>query len=231
MSLKQLTSASFALLLVAGLLAVSTNYTDAAIDHQARRDALRERIEQRRAEREADRNQEDNNEDQGSDNNQSEPDEEDSDEPECTCRASIGFGRPTLGFSNGTLTFVPRIDFNIRSRGDFDAPAWTATVDYEGVAAYESDDVAVPGPTPFSGSRQVASSTCGSNHSFKGLALNPVPLSGITSTLVGQDQELEGAVAMRAKIQGCGFDSEQRQLRFTLEDVLNLKVRGWRPLR
>jgi hypothetical protein len=149
----------------------------------------------------------------------------------CACSTSLSFSRPDLQFRDGVLTLVPRVDVSIRSRGSAAQPGWTATLNYHGSTSYASDDVTVPGGVSFSGQEQVATMPCGSRLSFKGMQLEPVTLSGITRSLVGNDQELDGRVEMAAEVVGCGFDSEHRAFTFELEEFGNLFVRGWRFVR
>lgn len=142
--------------------------------------------------------------------------------PTCRCSATLGFAAPDLQFQNRVLTFIPRLNVSLRSRGPFEAPAWTATVTYFGKTS--------PGGE-FNGSQDIARGPCGSRFSLRGVQLNPVPLAGLTRTLLGEDQELDGTVELSAAVTGCGFDSEKKMSRFTLKQFGNLTVRGWKTVR
>lgn len=142
--------------------------------------------------------------------------------PTCTCRASLSFAAPDLQFQNGVLTFIPRLNVSLRSRGPSGAPAWTATVAYSGKTN--------PGGE-FSGNQDIARGPCGSRFSLRGVQLTPVPLVGLTRTLLGEDEELDGIVELSAAVAGCGFDTEKKLSRFTLKQFGNLTVRGWRTVR
>lgn len=151
--------------------------------------------------------------------------------PTCTCSASLGFAAPDLQFQNSVLTFIPRVNVSLRSHGSVAAPAWTASVVYSGKTSFASDDISPPAGGEFSGSQDVAHGPCGSRFSLRGVQLTPVPLNGLTRTLLGHREELEGTVAMAAEVHGCGFDTEKKLSRFTLKEFGNLVVRGWRTVR
>lgn len=142
--------------------------------------------------------------------------------PTCSCSATLGFAAPDLQFHNSVLTFIPRLNVSLRSRGPVEAPGWTAMVAYSGKTN--------PGGE-FSGSQNIARGPCGSRFSLRGVQLDPMPLPGLTRTLLGEDEELDGTIEMAATVQGCGFDSEKKMSRFTLKQFGNLTVRGWRTVR
>lgn len=142
--------------------------------------------------------------------------------PTCTCSASLGFAAPDLQFRNGVLTFIPRINVSLRSRGSVTAPGWTATVQYSGKTT--------PGGE-FSGNQAVAQGPCGSRFSLRGVQLAPVPINGLTRGLLGHHEELDGTLEMTAEVRGCGFDSEKKLSRFTLKEFGNLVIRGWSTVR
>lgn len=151
--------------------------------------------------------------------------------PTCSCSATLGFVTPDLQFHNGVLTFIPRLNVSLRSRGPVEAPGWTATVAYSGKASFESEDVTPPAEQGFSGNQDIAHGPCGSRFKLRGVQLNPVPLNGLTRTLLGNRQELDGNIEMEAAVSGCGFDSENKMSRFTLKQFGNLTLRGWRTVR
>lgn len=142
--------------------------------------------------------------------------------PTCTCSASLGFAAPDLQFQDGVLTFLPRINVSLRSRGPVAAPGWTATVQYSGTTT--------PGGG-FSGKQDIAHGPCGSRFSLRGVQLAPISLNGLTRGLLGHREELDGTLEMTAEVRGCGFDSEKKLSRFTLKEFGNLVVRGWRTVR
>lgn len=152
--------------------------------------------------------------------------------PACTCRASLSFGRPALQWSGDTLTFNPTVNLAIRTRGDAGAPPVTVSLHHEGSTSYSSEDVSVPAGTSFSGDRTVvANIPCRSRYTFSGYQLPAVPLPGLTRSLLGSRQELDGVIQMKAAIAGCGFEEEHRQSTFTLKQFGNLFVRSWRSVR
>lgn len=148
----------------------------------------------------------------------------------CRCAASLRLsGRPDLQWRGSELTWVPRVDVAIRTRGAAGGPGWSVGLNHEGSASFTSDDVAAPGDVPFNGSQNVASGACGDNrYVFQGMALPAVSLSGVTRSLVGAHQRLDGVVRMRASLTGCGDDTESRQFGFSVRDLGNLRIGGWR---
>jgi hypothetical protein len=152
-------------------------------------------------------------------------------DPTCRCSARLSLARPALQFNGDTLQFIPRVNISITSRGDSSAPGWTARVAHSGQTSYTSDDVSVPSGVTFSGDQQVFAGSCGNKFSFSGYQLPAVTLSGISRTLVGDDQELEGIVRMQADLTGCDSDSENRQFEFRVREFGNLRVGGWRTAR
>lgn len=201
-----------------------------------RRAELQERLAERRAalqERLGQNSPTDSgNEDTSADEALVSGDEDVEEAAPCRCSVRLGYSKPQLQFSNGTLTFVPRMDVMVRSRGDFEAPGWTALLNYSGQSSYASDDVSLPNGVTFAGSQDLFSGSCGTNYNFKGRQLPPVSLSGVVSGLVGLDQELTGTVRMDAELSACGeSDHEQRQFSFTWRDLFNLRTGGWRSAR
>jgi len=225
MSLKQFLIPVLVAVVAFGVLAVDASPASAS--------DLRERLEARRAERAAEREARRVARETERAARRAEREQEDSEEEAsaCSCRARLRFSRPSLQFRSGTLVFVPRVDVSVSSRGDFQAPGWTATLAYDGSTSYESDDVTAPAGTSFGGEQDVFSGSCGTHYDFDGLQLSAVPLAGITSSLVGLGQELDGVVRMNATLSGCGFDSEQRQFGFRLRDLVDLRTSGWRTVR
>jgi hypothetical protein len=73
--------------------------------------------------------------------------------------------------------------------------------------------------------------SCGSRYTLRGISLPAVSLPGLPSSLVGEDQELDGTIQMHASLVGCGFEEEHRQMNFTLREFGNLRVKGWRSIR
>lgn len=154
----------------------------------------------------------------------------------CECSAKLSFSKPLLQYSSNTVTFTPRFDIYIKSKLPRSAPvidsSWQANLQYEGQASYESDDLPVPAAMVFSEDKIVATGVCGGKYDFKGIALAPIQLTGLTRDLVGDDQKIMGTVALDAKLDGCDFSvEEQRQFSFDLKEFGNLKVRGWRSFR
>lgn len=160
-------------------------------------------------------------------------DGEDSTTPTCTCRVDVDYARPQLQFRDGVLTFIPVVDLSIRTRGDRSAPEWTADLSYSGQSSYQSADVAVPGGTTFSGTRQVVRGDCGTTFDFDGYQLPAVPLAGLVRSLLGVDQDLSGTVRMDATLQACQeTETVRRQFSFNLEEFGALdRVRSWRSVR
>lgn len=157
--------------------------------------------------------------------------ETDATEPGCTCSARLSFDRPSLQFIGGVLTFIPRVDISISSRGEATDPDWTAVVAHEGSSDYTSADVTVPAGVSFGPADETLSGPCGSSYSLGGHTLGNVPLPGLIRSLLGTDQELDGTVTMRATISGCGFDEEYKQFPFTLTEFGNVSTRSWRTVR
>lgn len=155
------------------------------------------------------------------------------DEAGCRCAASLRLsGRPDLQFRGSQLVWVPRVDVMIRTRGAAGGPDWSVGLNYEGNASFSSDDVTPPGDVAFSGSQNVASGACGNNHYvFRGMALPAVEMSGVTRSLVGEDERLNGTVRMRSALVSCGDDTEARQFGFSVRELGNLRISGWRFLR
>ena len=154
------------------------------------------------------------------------------DEPECVCSARLSPAKPSLSFSNGVLTFTPRVNVDIRLRGDNDGEQHTVSVAYEGNSAYSSDDVNEPAGVNFSGQRTVLeNASCEGHWNFGGIELARIPLTGITGALVGLDQELAGAVTMKTAVSGCGFAEENSQFQFRLQELGNIRVGSWRSVR
>ena len=153
-------------------------------------------------------------------------------EETCRCSASLKFSRPDLQFRGGVLTFLPRVDVNVRTRGATSAPNWSLDLEYEGGATFSSHDVTPPPDAIFTGSQHIIGGSCGDHrYVFEGLSLAPVSFSGLTRSLLHGRDELDGTVRMHAGFVGCDDDSEQRAFRFTLEELGNLAVRGWRSVR
>jgi hypothetical protein len=153
-------------------------------------------------------------------------------EETCRCSASLKFSRPDLQFREGVLTFLPRVDVSVRTRGETSAPAWSLGLNYEGGATFSSHDVTPPADVTFTGSQHIVGGSCGDHrYVFEGLSLSPVLLSGLTRSLVSGGSELDGTVRMRAGFVGCDDDTQQRAFHFTLEELGNLAVRGWRSVR
>ena len=152
--------------------------------------------------------------------------------PECQCSASLRFSKPDIGFREGVLTFTPRIDVSVRTRGDTSALDWSLGLDYEGSAAFSSEDVTPPADVPFAGSKHIVGGSCGNNrYMFKGFALDPVPFTGLIPSLVGSGEALDSTVHLMGQFTGCDTDELHRMFRFTMEELGNLKVRGWRSAR
>lgn len=150
----------------------------------------------------------------------------------CSCSAGLSFDRPQLQFSGGTLSFIPRVNVDLRSHGESSAPAFTVNLNYTGSSSYTSDDITPPAGVAFSGNKTVVSNAlCGSTYSFGGLALSPVSLTGLSRGLVEEDQKLAGTIRLQADLAGCSEETEQRQFGFTLRQFGNLVVNGWRSLR
>ena len=158
--------------------------------------------------------------------------EEAAEEQTCSCSARLRLSRPDVQWRNNVLTFVPRFDVSIRTSGEASAPDWSADLSYGGQAVFASEDVVVPAPVSFNGAQHVAGGACGNNrYTFSGLALEPVSLGSITRALVGQGEELDGVLKMQARIEGCGFEEESRQVGFTVKEFGNLRAGSWRTVR
>ncbi|MBI4022526.1 MAG: hypothetical protein HY372_04140 [Candidatus Andersenbacteria bacterium] len=148
----------------------------------------------------------------------------------CRCTASLRLsGQPDLQWRGSQLTWVPRVDVQIRTRGASGGPDWSVGLNHEGSTSFTSDDVTAPGEVSFSGSQNVASGACGDNrYVFRGMALPAVVMNGVTRGLVGERERLNGTVRMRASLIGCGEDAEARQFGFSVRELGNLRVGGWR---
>jgi hypothetical protein len=205
-----------ALFTMVGIFALSVPNTHASIEE------LRARMEERRIEREARRaqRQEKDNSDSG-----------ETQDNKCNCRARLSFNRPTLFINGGTVRFIPNLDIDINSRGDSSDPSWTATLKYNGSTSYESEDIVPPAPVAFSGEQTVFSGACGNDFSFDGYQLPAVNLTGLTRSLLGPKQELDGKVELQAEIAGCGFDNLHRNFGFNMKEFGSLRTRSWRSVR
>jgi hypothetical protein len=191
-------------------------------EREAAREARRAELEARRAEREAEREA----------RKAEREAEKEAEETGCSCSASLSYSRPEVQWHSNVLTFIPRVDVTLRTRGETGGPDWSAQLAYNGSVSFTSADVAAPGDVSFSGSQQIAKGQCGDNrYKFSGLALPPVSFSGLTRSLFGTDDELDGIVRLTARVEGCGFDEERRMFSFTASDFGNLRVHGWRTLR
>lgn len=192
---------------VAGLLAVVAPTDASHIDLEARRAA-------REAEREAKRLAE---------------------ETTCTCKANLKFEKAQLMFGSEGLTFVPRLNIDIRGDGGTLAPDLNVNVNYEGSAEFaaKKGEFAVPSGVPFGGSEPVLSGApCNGKYSFEGFALPPVSFAGVVRSLLEPKEELEGVVKLKASLVGCGFEEEEnRQFSFIMKEFGNLKIEGWRSPR
>lgn len=151
----------------------------------------------------------------------------------CRCTASLKLsGRPDLQFRGSQLTWVPRADVTIRTRGAAGGPDWSVRMTHEGTVSFSSADVTPPGDVAFSGAQSVASGACGNNrYTFRGMALPAMEMSGVTRSLVGERERLDGVVRMRAALAGCGNDAEARQFTFSVRELGNLRIGGWRSSR
>lgn len=150
----------------------------------------------------------------------------------CGCSAALSLARPELQFRDNQLVFVPRVDIDVKTKGEPGGPDWAVSVVYEGETGYESEDIAVPAGVSFSGEQAVTNGVCGDNrYRFNGVALPAVTLSGLTRTLLQPDQELAGRVEMKASVQGCGFEEEHKAFQFSLEEFGQLLTRSWRAIR
>lgn len=150
----------------------------------------------------------------------------------CQCSARLSFSRPELNFNASVLTFIPRVDISLRTRGSADAPDWSLGLNYTGQANFASEDVSAPGPLAFNGQQHVVGGQCGNNrYTFKGLALSPVTFTNIPWAIVGPKQELDGQVNLQAALQGCSQETKHSQFSFRLKEVGNLLVRSWRTVR
>lgn len=238
MSLMKFMTGGLIIFVVVGVLAVQASPVQARLsieDRLAERRAQRaERDAQRvidRAARDAER-AERHNVDQNDNDVDADNIDEETEEEVCNCTARLSYDRPALQWRGGTLAFIPRVNLDIRTRGERSAPNWFVGLEYEGEASYSSEDVIGPTGITFSGRRDVVGGQCGDNrYSYTGLRLPDVNLAGLVRGLVGIDQELDGVVRMRTRVVGCGADTEYRQFRFEVEEFDNLDVGRWRRVR
>lgn len=150
----------------------------------------------------------------------------------CACSAGLTFSRPDIQWRGNTLTFLPRVDVDIRTRGEASDPSWSVGLNYSGTASFTSDDVTPPPAVSFTGSKHVAGGACGDNrYSVGGLALEPVAFGQLTRALVGSGQELAGLIRLQASVTGCSVEAESRQASFTVNEFGNLRLSGWRIAR
>ncbi len=184
------------------------------VEREEAREARRLAREARRAEREADR--------------------EDSDEisNSCDCSTRLRFSRPELVWRGDRLMFVPRIDLDIRSRGETSDPRFSAILDYEGETTLFSEDMRVSEGKGFAGKKAVVDGAiCGSDYSFEGIRLGEVELFKMAGSLFSFIGELEGGLKMKASVEGCEYDEDYRQMEFSVEEFGNLSVGRWRRAR
>lgn len=222
MSFKSIVVPVLAFGAVAVLIFAASGAAASHIDFEQRRAEREAAREQRAAEREAEREA----------RRIAREEEKEQEDTSCTCSAKLAFSKPSLQFKNGVLSFIPRVDVTIRSRGEASAPDWSATLEHSGSSSYSSEDVTVPGGTSFSGSEQIVGGSCGSNFTFRGHALPEVSLNGLSQSLVGIDQELKGSIDMSATLKGCGDDeSAHRMFGFKVLEFGNIKTGSWRTIR
>lgn len=203
--------AAVAVIMLAGVLAAPATLAS-HIDWDARRAEREAERETRRAEREAERARKE--------------------EPQCVCSADVSYVRPELKFSTSGLVFTPRINVDIRLRGDTNGPKHTVGVRYSGQTDYASDHVSVPEGVSFSGEKTlVSNASCEGRWSFDGMELARLPLPGLTRSVVGEGQRLTGTARVTAAVTGCTEASEDRQFSFTLRDLGRLSVGSWRSPR
>lgn len=150
--------------------------------------------------------------------------------PPCQCTASVSLDRPSFQWRNGTLTFIPRVNVSVRSRGSHEQ-GWTLGIAHEGQMSYTSNDVATPAPHSFSGTRSVASGACGDRYSHQGLELSTVALDGIVPSLVKDKQKLIGTARLKLDLSGCQNVTKAAENSFTLTANGQIKTNMWRTLR
>lgn len=155
--------------------------------------------------------------------------------PTCTCRASISFSRPQqLTFLNNILTFKPRLDLRISSRGDADAPMWQANMLSSGRATFSSGDIATPPDSNFEFNNSTNEFPCGTTYNHSGLALGGVSLSGVMRTLLGFDKNLKGTIIMSTTltIPSCQLEEMvMKQFSFSLTGANSARLGSWRSVR
>lgn len=155
-----------------------------------------------------------------------------SDPTRCTCSSSLSFDKPLFQWTGEGLIFVPRVNFSVRAQGGSEAPPLNVVVNYEGLTSYESEDVSVPDGAVFSGQKQVINGfPCNGSYRSSGAELQKITLGGLMRSFLGEDQELHGLVRMKASIEGCGFDEENREAHFRVREFGNLRIGGWRSIR
>lgn len=154
------------------------------------------------------------------------------DEPQCVCSARVSYVRPELSFSASGLVFAPRVNVDIRLRGDTNGPKHTVGVQYSGQTNYASDHVSVPEGVSFSGEKTlISSASCEGRWSFNGVELARITLPGLDRTVVGKKQKLTGTARMAAAVTGCGEEAQDQQFSFSLRDLGRLSVGSWRSPR
>lgn len=147
------------------------------------------------------------------------------------CRANVDLARGDVHWSGNQLIFTPRLDVDIRARGDDPSDSWQLHFNYEGEVSFDGTGVPVPGDVTFSGSRDWSGPGGSSRFRFRGQALPSVVLAEIPRSEFGEDDELVGTVVLRGSLSGCDVDTISEQLPFEAQEFGNLRVRSWRMAR
>lgn len=188
--------------------------------------ALREKLEQKRAEgrsRIDDLHQDSPNTSQSSELNDGGVPNQDNESTEnaCTCSAKVKLAAPDVRWRGNVLEFTPKFDIDVRVKGEEGALPWGLQLQYGGQAHN----------TEFNGGKSFGGQCYDGRYKYGGLSGASVPMADITRSLFTGTEELETAIKIHTDITGCDVDSDARQAKLTVEDLGNVKARGWRTWR
>lgn len=152
-------------------------------------------------------------------------------ESSCSCSASLSYSRADIRWQGNTLVFVPIFNVTIRVRGEGNQnDQWNLGLNYNGNAAFTSEDYTPPASTNFSGNHQWGGSCTNTRLNFSGFQEPAVPIASLVRNSL-TDGTIDGVIQLRSSLSGCDTDSEAKQARFTIKEFGNVSVRLWNSIR